>query len=282
MKHVILLSCKSSGSTALQNYLKENLGYKTVLFTQHQEEETLYWSKVASILNLPQNKMYRSKVPFTAEKAIMHLNEFFEKNHLGHITVSKSTTEKEFQEYYLELIQSLAPKFVEKSPHHLYNESNLTLIKNFIERYKEEVDFRVIGLIRHPQSVLLSGWKRWQFLPNGFQTEWDITYKNLLNWKEKLNITFCEYERLVTGEITFDQLIGETAANEKYSFNSKSMNNWMNNKAYGFKLSDAVVATAKRFGYKEFDTLGSFGWTMAMTKANLGHNLKSILKKLKP
>jgi hypothetical protein len=281
MKHVILLSCKSSGSTALQNYLKENLGYKTVPFTQHQEEETLYWSKVASILKMPQNKMYRSNVPFSVDKSVKDLNEFFQKNKLAHISITKDTTEKEFQEYYFELIQSFSPKFIEKSPHHLYNESNLILIKNFVERYKNEVDIRVIGLIRHPQSVLLSGWKRWQFLPSGFQKEWNISYKNLLNWKEKLNITFCEYEKLVTNEITFDQLIGETATVEKYSFNSKSMNNWMNNKDYGFQLSNEVIATAKRFGYTEFKTLGSLQWKITMAKASLLHSVKSVVKKLK-
>ncbi|WP_162126254.1 sulfotransferase family protein [Flavobacterium phycosphaerae] len=281
MKHVILLSCKSSGSTALQNYLKENLGYKTISFTQHQEEETLYWSKVASVLKMPQNKMYRSKVPYTVEKAVKDLNEFFLKNKLAHINITKETTEKEFQEYYFELIQSLAPKFIEKSPHHLYNESNLVLIKNFVERYKNEVDIRIIGLIRHPQSVLLSGWKRWQFLPSGFQNEWNISYKNLLDWKEKLNITFCEYEKLVSNEITFDQLIGETAPVEKYRFNSKSMNNWMNNKDYGFQLSNEVIATAKRFGYTEFKTLGSLQWKITIAKASLLFSIKSLLKKLK-
>lgn len=281
MKHIILLSCKSSGSTALQNYLKENLGYKTVLFTQHQEEETLYWSKVASILEIHQNKMYRSKVPFNIGKAVEDLNEFFNKNRLPHITITKETTEKEFQEYYYELVLSLGPKFIEKSPHHLYNESNLYLIKNFVERYKNDIDFKIIGLIRHPQSVLLSGWKRWQFIPSGFEKEWNTSYINLLNWKDKLDIIFCEYEKIVTNKITLDQLIGESVIDEKYSFNSKSMNNWMNNKDYGFKLSDEVIMTAKRFGYTEFDSESSLKWMYKVSKASILYRIKRLVKTLK-
>ena len=57
MQHIIILSTKSSGSTALQNYFKLNFGFNTVKYTRHQEEETLYWAKVASVLDLPPVKL---------------------------------------------------------------------------------------------------------------------------------------------------------------------------------------------------------------------------------
>ena len=250
MQHIIILSTKSSGSTALQNYFKLNFGFNTVKYTKHQEEETLYWTKVASVLEMPQTPMYRSEVPFTQREAIKELNHFFSKNDLEHICCKKDTTEKQFQEFYYELIKANKGKFIEKSPHHLYNESDLLLIRNFRKRYKNEIEFTIFGLTRHPQAVLYSAWKRWNFLPSKFQLEWDKSYRNLLEWKNELKIILVKYEDMIKHPKTIEEAVSGLDKNaEKFKFRLSSMEKWKVDKKYGFNLQSDIVDLAKNLGY---------------------------------
>ena len=75
-KSIILLSEKSSGSSAFQNLLSSVQDVKHIKTTRHYENESLYWTKAASILNMPQIKMVDSEVPLSKKKAIKDLNIF--------------------------------------------------------------------------------------------------------------------------------------------------------------------------------------------------------------
>lgn len=276
MKHVIILSSKSSGSTALQNYLKNNLGFTTVNYTQHQEEETLYWSKVASILGLGQKKMYYSNVPFSANRAVEDLNMFFKENDLSDIHCSLDTTEEEFQEYYFRLMKRTGSKFVEKSPHHLYNDSNLELIKNFREQYRDQVEVVIIGLVRHPHAVVFSAWDRWKCFPEYFEEQWANSYENLLKWKEKLNMAVVSYEDMVNYKIDIPSLVNENVENENYKFRSSSMDKWKNTDSYGFKLSKRTKRIAKEYGYLDLKNDKTFKWLILKNKYAVINMLRSI------
>ncbi len=282
MKLVIILSSKSSGSTALQNYLKMNFGYRTIQYTQHQEEETLYWSKVASILGLPQDKLYRSVVPLKPEKAVRELNEFFKKNLLPDIKCDLNTTEKEFQEFFFKLIKNMGGKFIEKSPHHLYNQSNLQLLLNFKEAYKENIDIRILGLVRHPQAVIYSAWKRWKFFPEKFQNEWLGSYHNLVVWKDKLEIFILKYENLVSGEVKLSSILGEEENSEtNFQFRTSSLNKWKKDPSYGFSVSKEVEVLAHTFEYKNFNTQRSLRWKLNLWKHKLIFAAKVVVRKLR-
>ena len=65
---LFILSVKSSGSSILQRILAESLSGRLVEKTTHSENETLYWTKAASVLGLPQIQMENSQVPFRKER----------------------------------------------------------------------------------------------------------------------------------------------------------------------------------------------------------------------
>lgn len=282
IKAVFILSSKSSGSTALQNYLKNNFGYKTVKYTQHQEEETLYWTKVASILRLPQESLYRSVVPIKAEKAVNELNEFFLKNDVPNVQCDLNTTEKEFQDFFFQLIQNSGDKFVEKSPHHLYNQSNLQLLLNFKKEYKEKVDIKILGLVRHPQAVIYSAWRRWKYFPEKFQNEWLNSYRKLLEWRDRLGILIIRYEDLVTNEINLSSILGEEENPEgDFRFRTSSLNKWREDPSFGFSVSKEVEFLAQKFEYQNFITHRSLRWKMSLWKYKLIFAAKVVVRKLR-
>ena len=69
LKCILILSAKSSGSTALQSLLVKFFQVNHIDKTRHFEYETLFWTKAASILQLPQVDMLDSEVPINKEKA---------------------------------------------------------------------------------------------------------------------------------------------------------------------------------------------------------------------
>lgn len=278
MKYIVILSSKSSGSTALQNYLKNNFGYKTINATIHKEEETLYWTKVATVLKRPQEKMYRSSVPYSIEDSIEQLNWFFRNNGLPNISCNEATTEKQFQEFYFKLLEKMGSKVVEKSPHHLYNASNLELIKNFYDRYKHRIEFVILGLVRHPQAVMMSGWNRWGYQPKYFQSEWIRSYENLLDFQQILNINIIKYENLINGSVDLEKIINEKLISQSFVFKKSSLNKWENNPLYGFRLSDEGITVAKKYDYNSFNTKSSLKWYWLSAKSSLVYSFKNGIK----
>ena len=91
-KNIIILSEKSSGSSACQNLLTKLGKVQHVSKTRHYQNETLYWTKAASILDLPQVKMVDSEVPIEPEKAKTALILLLKEN-LDHYVPAKDDKE---------------------------------------------------------------------------------------------------------------------------------------------------------------------------------------------
>ncbi|SFN58158.1 hypothetical protein [Salegentibacter flavus] len=278
MKHITILSTKSAGSTAVQNYFKKNYGFKTVTYTEHQEEETLYWTKVASILKKPQESMYRSVVPLSVSKAVESLNSFFVENGLPEIHCTEDSKQEDFEWFYYKLISKFGPRFIEKSPHHLYNESNLKLIADFQNRYKNVIEFYNIGLVRHPQAVLYSAWKRWKYLPNKFEQEWYVSYLNLLNWKISLNMKIVKYEILVNQTSFGESILKEKPLKFNFSFKKGSVDKWKMDSQYGHLLKPATSEFLNNFGYQDFKLRRKITYLIELNWYSAIFNIKNQIK----
>ncbi len=251
-KCIVILSNKSSGSSACQNLLAKFSQVNCVSKTRHEQNETLYWTKAASVLGLPQRDMLDSEVPIPRDRARADLIRLLSDN-LDSYIPPDNDTELIF-DGWKRLCQKYSPIFLEKSPHHLYQWSALKLIAECIEKLPE-VDFCIVGLVRNPMDTLYSTWKRWKTIPEQCQYEWLIAYKNLLKFKtlvgDKLKIV--RYEDMVSDLAIMKEVFefigirGYEAENDYLHRNSISK--WKIDKLYGFRLSDEVVALAKEYGY---------------------------------
>jgi hypothetical protein len=233
--------------------------------TRHREFETLYWTKAASILNLPQVDMYQSEVPLSPEKARSDLVSFL-KDNLELFTPPPDDHELIFGGWKL-LCEKYAPVFVEKSPHHLHQWSALQLITKCMERLTE-IDFLLIGLVRNPMDTLYSKWKRWRSIPEKYQSEWFSAYENLLKFKkimgDKLRIV--RYEDIIQNLSSLKPILAfmETHEDEirKDYLHSLSVQKWKKDRAFGFRLSQDVIELAEKFDYSlfEMDNKGNPFW----------------------
>ena len=79
-KCIIILSEKSSGSSACQDFLAKYPDIHHVRWTRHNQNETLYWTKAASVLHMPQDNMLESEVPLKPKKAKKDLAAFLKGN----------------------------------------------------------------------------------------------------------------------------------------------------------------------------------------------------------
>jgi len=77
---VFILSTKSSGSSIVQRRLVESGAAKVVPYTRHSENETLFWTKAGSVLDLKQQKMPNSEVPISKAVALKDLRLFMVQN----------------------------------------------------------------------------------------------------------------------------------------------------------------------------------------------------------
>ncbi len=165
-KSIIVLSTKSSGSSALQRLLCASAGAQHIEHTRHGEYETLYWTKAASILGLKQAKIPDSEVPLPATRARLEFYALLQDN-LPNFVPPADPRELIFHGWGA-LCRRYAPVFVEKSPHHLHQWSCLQLLSEAVKRLPD-VDFLFIGLVRNPMDTLYSSWKRWRALPQRHQ-----------------------------------------------------------------------------------------------------------------
>lgn len=275
LKNIIILSSKSTGSSALQSYFEQNGGFESVNYTTHNENETLYWSKVASVLGKKQDSMYKSMVPFKKEEALRSLEIFLNKN-TGFINQEiGSFSLADFQNEYLNLIKRSSGRFVEKSPHHLYNKSDLELICETVNKFSNEVDFYLIGLIRHPLAVIYSAWKRWNVNCVAFEKEWLKSYKNLLWLKERSELKIFRYEDLVLGHTVPEIELGLEEFSTNYKFHSSSLYKYKKDTSFSYKLSKDTMDIAKEFGYTDFDNKGiPFYWYLGSKVSKLQRKFK--------
>lgn len=126
MKCIIILSEKSSGSSVFHRILADTPGVNTARWTRHQEMETLYWTKAASVLDRPQVKMHQSEVPIERNRARRELIEFLHRN-LDHYAPPDDDQDL-ILDGWRDLCRQRGPIYCEKSPHHLVQWSNLELI----------------------------------------------------------------------------------------------------------------------------------------------------------
>ena len=252
-KCIIILSAKSSGSSALQDLLAKHNKISNIENTRHHRNETLYWTKAASVLNLPQVKMLDSEVPISRQQAKQDIIKLLNEN-LENFTPPNADEDLIF-EGWKSLTMHHRPIFLEKSPHHLLQWSSLELINQCIQRYPN-IDFLVVGLVRNPMDVLYSIWTRWRTHPEKKQFEWLIEYKNLLKSQALFGdtLTIVRYEDITKDINSLSKVIEFAGINadglDKNYLHSKSLSKWKTDKFYSFNLAEEVIALAGEFGYR--------------------------------
>jgi len=265
-KCIIILSTKSAGSSACQNFFALAFGARHVKKTRHYKNETLYWTKAASILGLPQENLLDSEVPIAPKKARQDLLQLLNDN-LDQYTPPATDYELIFGGW-CQLCFKFAPVFLEKSPHHLYQWSNLELIIECINKFPE-IDFHIIGLIRNPMDTLYSAWKRFGTPPEENQHQWSIAYSNLLKLPSLMGpqLSIVRYKDLISDPCALQKVFKFAAVpNEIVStqyFHQDSVARWKTDRRYGFHLAESVIDLAMQYGYERTELANddrSFFW----------------------
>ncbi len=252
-KCIMILSEKSSGSSACQNLLAKFANIQHVSKTRHFENETLFWTKAASILGMPQLEMVDSEVPIERERARADLIALLNDN-LDDFVVPNGD-ENLIMEGWSALCRKYSPIFLEKSPHHLCQWSAIELIIGCMHKLTA-VDFLLIGLIRNPLDTIYSQYKRRNSPPEKVQSQWLVAYHNLLKLKEILGnrLLILRYEDMVSSlqylepVFNFCGVSGSTTDNTY--MHSKSIAKWKNDALFGFSLSPETINLAERYGYQ--------------------------------
>jgi hypothetical protein len=257
-KSIIILSGKSSGSSACQNLLAKFANINHVSKTRHFENETLYWTKAASVLGKPQLNMMNSGVPFEREKARIDLISLLQDNLDDY--VPPSADEELVMEGWRLLCKKHSPIFIEKSPHHLYQWSAIELIIECIRKVND-VDFLLIGLIRNPMDTIYSQYKRWGSLPETVEEQWLVTYQNLRRLKDILGnqVVIVRYEDIVSSleylEPVFNFCeVTASDADETY-LHKKSLQKWRYDMPFEFSLSNETIELAEEYGYQRDEVI---------------------------
>jgi hypothetical protein len=256
----MLLSDKSSGSTALQGELAKHPDVHLAERTRHRENETLYWNKAAAMLGLAQVNMLNSELPMERTRAKRELIKFLRDN-LSAFEPPPDDGELVFEGWH-KLCQRYGPVFLEKSPHHLHNWSSLELIAQCERRYPN-ITFRFIGLVRNPIDTLYSMWGRWRSVPERQQCEWLRAYQNLLSFRSLVgdSLRIVRYEELVSGHESIKSLCGFVGINWKpgigQDLRASSLQRWRHDRIFGFQLSQKVLSFAQELGYKDAELTSS-------------------------
>lgn len=286
-KCIIILSEKSSGSSACQNILAKFADIRHVAKTRHYENETLYWTKAASVLGMPQRQMIDSEVPIAARQARAELIDLLQ-NNTDNYTPPASDRELVF-DGWKRLCRQHRPIFLEKSPHHLCQWPALELIHTAMQE-TEDTDFLIIGLIRNPMDVLYSQFQRWRSRPEELQYQWLEAYRNLLRFKDLLGdrLVMLRYEDMVASlhslQPVFDFCEVEAAAADRNYFHRQSLLKWRDDAHFGFELADEVVELAGKFGYQEDELRNSRKplWPVYRETRRAGFRIAQELLRLLP
>ncbi|MAE35883.1 MULTISPECIES: sulfotransferase [Thalassolituus] len=253
-KCIILLSEKSSGSSIVQKFVTKYTHAKLLPNTRHYENETLYWTKAASLLGLEQHDMVDSEVPLSREYGKSELIKLLRDNLPGY---NPPEDEKELvHNGWSMLCKQYTPVLFEKSPHHLCQKAALDLICEQIERDKDN-EYLIIGLIRNPMDTIYSQYDRWCSPPALVESQWLKAYTNLLELKKKLGnqMITVRYEDIAADNSTIQPIIKfcQDDIQIKYAqdIDNKSMSRWRNSKTYYHILSDETIQLASILGYDE-------------------------------
>lgn len=266
-KCIIILSEKSSGSTVLQDLIVDTVGAKHVAKTRHCENETLFWTKAASVLGRPQVKMIDSEVPIAQRRARRDLLKLLSDNVKGYVPPLRD--EELVFDGWKALCVAHEPIFVEKSPHHLCQVSVLELIVEAMSA-NDEMDFLLVGLVRNPMDTLYSQYMRWSSPPEKVQFQWEEAYKNLLSLKRRLGdkVVIVRYEDIVVSSRALTPVFEfcgvPVPTREQRRLHSRSLAKWKTDKHFGFVLEPRVSALATQYGYEpqDLENEPSFLWPL--------------------
>ena len=256
---IYILSEKSSGSSFLFRSLTDAMKIKAYPVTKHFESETLYWTKAASVLQLPQLKMLASSVPYTATRARAEIVEFLEQN-LEFLPSHEDDRELIFRGWF-EIIKKFGPSFIEKSPHHLLQKSALRLMKEFELEYKDVLNCHYVCIVRNPKDVFLSQFRRWNVKPVELENQWIINYMNWFSFSSSSpgSCTLLKYEDLVLNqsEIT-SRICSALGVESQTTFKESSRKSKASKQSsfFGHTFSESVYHLASLLGYTKQDITG--------------------------
>ena len=288
LKCIVILSTKCAGSSALQRRLTALADIRHVRVTRHNEQETLYWTKAASVLGLPQVDLPHSKVPIPGDRAKAGLIELLTQNVPDY--APPSDDQALVFDGWQRLCETYAPVFVEKSPHHLHQWSALELMLQCRERMPE-IDFLFIALIRNPLSVLYSMWQQWRIMPEEMEPHWRMAYDNLHRLTPLLasDLLTIRYEDLVRDDALLDpvrEFAGAMGAqhggtgNDR-GFHARSIEKWRADRWFGYQLDPRTIEVAEAFGYAPADLVNERNWAWPVYKRVAGGG-RGALRKLLP
>lgn len=249
-----ILSTKSSGSSVLQRYLSALISAR-LPNSHHEQRETLFFTKAASVLGLPQVKLENSEVPYGPHAAASQLQRFMEEN--VRAWAHPLRTEDDFFAAWTAVVRSAPQDLVEKSPHHLYEDSVVRLM----ERYAESdpgVDVRFIGLVRNPLATLYSSWRRFGVRPPSEERHWRRAYRLLLDLQERKPhlVTIVTYEGLVRNPGHLAPLLTiEAPTPASVTLHDGSVERWRQDETFAHHLSEETICLAERFGYSRDEML---------------------------
>ena len=257
-KCIIILSEKSSGSSVCQDLLATFADVKRVAKTRHYQNETLYWTKAASVLERPQIRMLDSEVPISPGRARKDLVNLLNDN-LQTYSPPDDDRELIFDGWRL-LCEAHRPIFLEKSPHHLVQWSAIELILEFM-KMNPGIDFLFVGLVRNPMATIYSQFNRWKTRPEALQRQWITAYKNLLRLKNKVGekVVIVRYEDIALSlsplQPVFDFCNVRNDAVDRNFIHKRSISKWKNDKWFGFALGAEAMELAYEYGYRTEDLL---------------------------
>lgn len=257
-----------------QRLLAQGLGGRIVANTRHFENETLFWTKSASVLGLQQRKMPMSEVPIPRARAARELRALLGDNGVpGEFTfTSRAACFRAFER----LAEAHAPVFIEKSPHHLYQPAALDLIKEFAGS-SARVDLRIVGIVRNPIDTVYSSWRRFGIRPKIEEAEWVQAYRSLKALAAEMpdRVVSLRYEDLVadwTGLVAQLEQWGFDIADPSAAdgMHQRSVARWRSDPEFSFVPEPSTVALARAFGYAPGELAGTEKRLGAAAKAKSG------------
>ena len=253
MTTVLLLSDKSSGSTALQSALLAHPEVRAVEHTMHTSRETLWWAKAASLLGADRADWAEGRAPFLASEARRDLRELLRSNAPG--APLPATDEALVWDGWERVSRAHGPVFFEKSPHHLVHWAATSLLLRWALTTDQEI--RVIGLVRNPLAVLHSAWSRWLTPPSEREAVWARAQRNLLAARATLGperFTLVRYEDLVreparelAALAAFCGLAPHDGLGE--TLHARSADKWSADPTFALELAPETAALAEALGF---------------------------------
>jgi hypothetical protein len=123
----------------------------------------------------------------------------------------------------------------------------------------DEIDLRVVGLIRNPIDTLYSMWQRWRIRPELRQHEWVGAYENLRSLTQQLGnrMMIVRYEDLVGGGSTIGEVCDFLGIGRNQDvgsgIRSSALSQWHRDRKFGFQPDQRVIDLAVSFGYDRAD-----------------------------